>query len=87
MPTCVHMQQLLTIILAWSPTMLNLFNISIAGIRQCFDVMTIDDDIPEDTEDFMFTFDTAIDPEAQNSIVTLTPRILEVEITDNDEGK
>ena len=64
-----------------------LFSISTAGNEQCFDVMIIDDDIPEDTEDFMLTFGTAIDPDAQNPLVTLTPRILEVDITDNDEGK
>ena len=74
----------------YNPSMVpdqDLFNITIAGIEQCFDVPIIDDDSTEGTEDFMLTFDTAIDPEAQNPLVTLTPRILVVEITDNDEGK
>ena len=61
-----------------------LFNVSNA--EQCFDVMIIDDDANEGTENFMFTFDTPLDRESQNPQITLTPH-LEVKITDNDEGK
>ena len=53
------------------------FSSSDAGIEKCFDVNIIDDNVHEDTETFMLTFDT----EAQ---VTLTPTLLYVKIADND---
>ena len=62
-----------------------LFNLSTN--EQCFDVPIIDDDIPEDTENFMLSFDLLIDAEEQSPLAIVTPRMLEVEITDNDEGK
>lgn len=65
---------------------LALFNVTTEGIEQCFDVVIIDDDTPEGTENFMLTFYTPLDLEAQKPQITLTPS-LEVEITDNDEGK
>jgi hypothetical protein len=63
-----------------------LFNVSNNGTEQCFDVMIIDDNSSEDTENFMLTFGTPLDSEAENPRVTLTPRMFDVEITDNDEG-
>ena len=62
------------------------FNKSNNGTEQCFDVMIIDDNDPEDTENFMLTFDTPLNSQAENPLVTLSPRIFDVAITDNDEG-
>ena len=63
------------------------FSISNDGIDQCFNVRIIDDDIPEDNENFMLMFDTPVDAEAVNPQITLTPRMLDVDIIDNDEGE
>ena len=63
------------------------FSISNNGIDQCFNVRIIDDDIPEDDESFMLMFDTPVDAEAANPQITLTPRMFDVDIIDNDEGK
>lgn len=57
---------------------------SLSDVEECYNVSIIDDDIREDTENFMLTFDTPTDQDLE---VTLTPRIFDVEITDNDEGK
>ena len=54
------------------------FSSSDAGTDKCFDVKVIDDDAVEGTENFMLKFDT-------DAKVTLTPRVLNVEIADNDE--
>ena len=63
-----------------------LFNVSNNGIRQCFNVTIIDDNSSEGTENFMLTFDTPHIIEAEDPLVTLCPRMLHVEIIDNDEG-
>ena len=65
-----------------------LFNSSNEGTEQCFDVMIIDDIInsSEDTENFMLTSDTPLNSEAEDPLVTLSPRMFDVAITDNDEG-
>ena len=55
---------------------------SLSDDEECFNVPIIDDEVREGTENFMLTFDIPIDQE-----VDLTPRIFDVEITDNDEGK
>lgn len=34
----------------------------------------------------MLIFDTPLTSQAENPLVTLSPRIFDVEITDNDEG-
>ena len=62
-----------------------LFNIS--NDEQCFDVPIIDDDAREDTENFMLSFDLPIDTEEQDPLAIVIPRMFEVKITDNDEGK
>ena len=49
--------------------------------------MIIDDDTgSEGTENFMLTFDTPLNSEAEDPLVTLSPRMIDVAITDNDEG-
>ena len=65
-----------------------LFNLSNKGTEQCFDVMIIDDIInsSEDTENFMLTSNTPLNSEAEDPLVTLSPRMFDVEITDNNEG-
>ena len=55
---------------------------SLSNGKECFNVPIVDDDVREGTENFMLTFDIPIDQE-----VDLTPRIFDVEIIDNDEGK
>ena len=62
-----------------------LFSVSNNGIRQCFNVTIIDDNSSEGTENFLLTFDTPLNIEAEE-VVTLCPRMLAVEIIDNDEG-
>ena len=50
--------------------------------------MIIDDNESEDTENFMLTFDTPLfnNSQAEDPLVTLSPRMFDVAITDNDEG-
>ena len=62
------------------------FNISNNGTEQCFDVMIIDDNVSEDTENFMLTFGTPLNSEVDDPLVTLSPRMFDVAITDDDEG-
>ena len=54
------------------------FSQSDAGIQKCFDMKIIDDGAHEGTEYFTLTFDTVAN-------VDLTPRVMYVYITDNDE--
>ena len=63
-----------------------LFNISNNGTKECFDVPIIDDNEPEDTENFMLTFDTPLNSQPEDPPVNLSPRMFNVAITDNDEG-
>ena len=56
---------------------------SLSDDEECFDVPIINDDISEGTENFMLTFDI---PD-QDIDVTVSPRIFDVQITDDDEGK
>ena len=63
-----------------------LFNISNNGTKQCFNVRIIDDNEPEDTENFMLTFDTPLNSQPEDPPVNLSPRMFNVAITDNDEG-